>query len=363
MQLALYRPRPPRSAVSSRRETMYRTTFGTWIAVGLLLGGATGCALDSGDIGGAQGALAGGICSAWGGTYSNVTFTDEQATNAIDLADHGSSEELGALFGVGPAIASHIENARPFALETDPLAALDAVAWVGESVLTSFRDQSLASWCMLRDGRQSCCVDVACEGLGGVSTIPFTDEQAHVVLDWANHATDAQLQEVCHVGPTVAARIAAARPLTTIAELDAIPLIGSHALYAFTDHPLFACATKGSVADEWCDEPGASCVCEGAPPAPPPELTSETFYWLSDVDPALASVISGELTTRAYAMRDTSFPDGVTFSDVTIHSEDGVPVRYEVDFVQWLDREGGIQLHIRFTLDASYDETDAFVFI
>ena len=95
-------------------------------------------------------------CSAWGGTYSGLTFTDEQATHAIDMADNATAAELKELRGVGPSIATRIIAARPFGDHADPLAALDAVSWVGTNVLTSFRDQSFQSWCALDDGRQSC---------------------------------------------------------------------------------------------------------------------------------------------------------------------------------------------------------------
>ena len=34
------------------------------------------------------------VCETWGGTYSTVVFTDEEAQNTVDFADNGSQAEL-----------------------------------------------------------------------------------------------------------------------------------------------------------------------------------------------------------------------------------------------------------------------------
>ncbi len=227
---------------------------------------ASGCAVD------ASGASMGGLgstCSAWGGTYSGVAFTDEEASNAIDFADHASAAELQALAGVGPAIASSIVAARPFAARPDPLAALDAVSRVGGAVLTGFRDHSYGLWCSLRDGRQTCCVDLGCSGLGGTTSgVELTDVEATGVLEWANHADEEELGAVCGVGATLAGALVAARPMRTLAQLDAVPGVGATTLRRFLGHEGYTCATKLSALEAWCGASG--CTCEGAEPAPAP---------------------------------------------------------------------------------------------
>lgn len=229
-----------------------------------------------------------GTCGAWAGTYSGVTFTDEQATHAIDMADHATAEELRALHGVGPSIASRIIGARPFASQPDPLAALDGVAYVGENVLTSFRDRAFASWCALDDGRQSCCFQVPCEA-GATSGVAFTAEQTHNVLEWANYATRDELTAVCGVGPSIAAGIEAARPIDSLAALDAVPYVGATVLHRMLGDAGYECAAQGSqgrpVEYDWCME--RDCVCEAASPLSCTAPTAyETLEELSD-EPAL----------------------------------------------------------------------------
>lgn len=199
-------------------------------------------------------------CEAWGGTYAGVTFTDEEATNAIDFADTATAVELEAVYGVGPVTADRIIAARPFATQADPLAALDAVAYVAADELASFRDDSYGLWCGLDDGRQSCCVDLACEGLGDtVSAVTFTDAEAQATLDWANRATQAELEAVCQVGPVVASNIAAYRPIHSLLQLDLVPYVTGSQLRGMLGTT--TCTTEGDVDAEWCALSGADCTC------------------------------------------------------------------------------------------------------
>src|SRR5688572_13435908 len=108
-----------------------------------------------------------GQCLPLGGVYSGVVFTDEEASNAIDFADHATGPELEVMLGIGPSIADRIVSARPYGTAADPMAALDAVPYVGPMLLGRFKSDTYALWCSTDDGRQSCCIDLACEGLGG----------------------------------------------------------------------------------------------------------------------------------------------------------------------------------------------------
>lgn len=82
-------------------------------------------------------------CPALGGNVSGVDFTDEQAHDVLDLVNNGTADDLDAISGIGPSLASTIVADRPFA----DLAELDAVGSVGASVLANLRDEVGALWC------------------------------------------------------------------------------------------------------------------------------------------------------------------------------------------------------------------------
>ncbi len=203
-------------------------------------------------------------CEPMGRDVSAVSFSDEQATAAIDMADGASLEELEALDGVGPSIARRIAAARPFRAHADPLAALDDVAYVGPRVLASFRDGAFQAWCALDDGRQACCVDVACAGGGVEGNVEVSDAEAHAVLDWANRATTDELIAVCRVGPEMARLIEQARPIRSVAELAAVRYVGDATLRHMVGQDGYLCPLQGSVFEEWCGLADASCACEPA---------------------------------------------------------------------------------------------------
>lgn len=202
-------------------------------------------------------------CAEWGAVVSGVAFTDEQAQNAVDLVDYATEAELETITGIGPSIASRIVAARPFGSQAEPLAALDAVSYVGDSVLTALRDEAYGAWCALADGRQACCVDIGCAGLGDtVSGVTFSDADARAVLDWANGASTDDLTSVCSVGAAIAADIEAARPLRTVAQLDAVPYVGASVLHSLVGDEGYTCQSKPSVLDGWCAAPDALCTCD-----------------------------------------------------------------------------------------------------
>ncbi|TNE89646.1 MAG: hypothetical protein EP330_10795 [Deltaproteobacteria bacterium] len=199
------------------------------------------------------------MCDLLGDTVSGVSFSDEEATNTLDFVNGATPAELDAVYGIGAAIAGNLVASRPFADLTD----LDAVAYIGPSVLTSLRDETESAWCALDDGRQSCCIDLACAGLGDTrSGVDFTDAEAQAVLDWANRATTDELMAVCQVGPVIADAIESARPLPSLVALDLVPFVSGFHLEEMRGTESSTCPLQGSVLDEWCATDSAHCVCE-----------------------------------------------------------------------------------------------------
>ena len=300
-----------------------------------------------------------GSCDPIGGTFSGVTFTDEEAQNAIDFADHADRRELEALNGVGSSIANRIIHGRPYASQADPVGSLDAISYVGSGILGSFRDDSAALWCDLRDGRQDCCIDLACESLGGVveSYIEYTDDEAHMVLDWMNNAPTERLTAVCNVGPAMAAEIEAARPVRNTTEIGAIKYISGHALWGFVGLEGWGCATKGSVAEEWCGEAEAECVCDtGTVPAPtePPPFTGDVFVDNYDALPVEVQVVVDEWAAENQICDSQSRPWDPRFAEATLSYQDGAFVGGDLRMVQMIDPEGGIQYHIFIAIESDY---------
>lgn len=198
------------------------------------------------------------VCDALGDTVSGVAFTDEEGSNTLDFVNVATATELDAVYGIGTAIAGNIVDARPIA----DLAALDAVAYVGPSVLTSLRDETEAEWCAIDDGRQSCCIDLSCDLGDTRSGVTFTDAEAQAVLDWANRATTEELLAVCQVGEVIAGKIEDARPLPSLVALDIVPFVSGFHLEEMRGTESSTCALQGSVLDEWCPTAAANCVCE-----------------------------------------------------------------------------------------------------
>ena len=57
----------------------------------------------------------------------------------------------------------------------------------------------------------------------------------------------------------------------------------------------------------------------------------------------------------------SSFP--VRMGELTVYSLDGVVVGYRFGVVQMLDPEGGIQLHVVYTVDSCLEVLDAYPFV
>lgn len=298
-----------------------------------------------------------GTCEPWGGTYSGVVFSDEQAQNTIDFVDHATAKELEILIGIGPSIAGKVVAARPYADQADPLAALDAVPYVGPMLLNRLRADSYDLWCGLDDGRQSCCVELACEGLGGTfGEVEFGDAEAQMVLDWANRADTDELISVCGVGPTIAGGIEAARPLHSIDELDAVLWVGPSVMRRMLAEPGARCFTEPGVAELWCGIDDAACACDDAPvvePVPSEDKTHDTVDTLpGDVREVLSMYLwSADLCGEAQSSNPV-------FGSAVEHVSQGVTTGWTFDLSQLLDTEGAQTIFVH--LDANLQQTDLF---
>lgn len=205
-------------------------------------------------------------CEPMGALVSGVAFTNEEATHVIDMVDNASKAELRSIAGIGGKTADRIIDGRPFRPLAEPLAALDQVAYVGPSILNNLRTDAYASWCALDDGRQSCCVDLGCEGTF-VATVGIGADDVHSLLDWANRAEFAELDAVCGVGPSIAQGLIDARPLHSTAEVLAVSHVGTSTLFKMLGKDGQSCATQGNIDQEWCGLADAKCLCQALPNA------------------------------------------------------------------------------------------------
>lgn len=259
------------------------------------------------------------MCSAWGGSYSGVSFTDEQAVHTVDMADNATAAELESLSGVGPVIAARIIAGRPYGEQPDPLAALDALAQVGPATLKKLRDQSFHRWCAVDDGRQSCCFSLTCEA-GSASGVAFTADQAHTVLSWANYATRDELTRVCGVGSTIATNIEAARPIHNLAELDAISYVGPTLLHRLLGDPGYECNVMGadgrSVTYNWCTTHECTCDASSQLNCTVP-IEYENISEMTD-EPALQSFVAGLIALGNPCAPDNTNPVVSTIIEVCL---------------------------------------------
>lgn len=274
-----------------------------------------------------------GQCLPLGGTFSGVVFTDEQAQNAIDFADNGTGEELEVMLGIGPSIASKIIANRPYASHENPMAKLDAVPYVGPVLLTRFQSDTYSLWCSLDDGRQGCCIDLSCDGLGGTfSGVEMTDAEAEMVLDWANRANFDQLDQVCGIGDSIATGIVAARPLHAVDELDAVSYVGPTLLHRLVGTDGYTCMTRDTVAEAWCDEDGACQCAETEPPVETPEAVDTVIEAISELPAEIQGAVTAHVERTDWCEPD--FGAGNIVAGIVQHSVGGVVTGYTLDMNQ-----------------------------
>lgn len=274
-----------------------------------------------------------GECRPLGGTFSGVAFTDEEAHNAIDFADNATGPELEAMLGIGPSIANRIVTARPYGTQASPLAALDMVSYVGPVLLERFRTDTYALWCSFDDGRQGCCIDLACEGLGGEPAgVVFDDAEAQMVLDWANRATFDELDAVCGIGEAIATDIVAARPLHALDELDGVPYVGPSALHRMLGDEGWDCVTRATVAEVWCVHDDA-CVCDTGAETEPPAQVEDIGHESTDGLPA-AIVAAVDALVGQSDLCDPAYAGPTELVGLVEHRVDGVTTGYTVHLSQ-----------------------------
>jgi DNA uptake protein ComE-like DNA-binding protein len=272
-------------------------------------------------------------CMPLGGTFSGVVLSDEEAQNAVDFADHGTSEELEVMLGIGPSIANRIITNRPYASAVNPMGKLDAVPYVGPVLLDRFKSDTYSLWCSLDDGRQGCCIDLSCDGLGGTfSGVEMTDADAQMVLDWANRASFEQLDQVCGVGASIATDIVAARPMHDVAELDAVSYVGPTLLNRLVGTDGYTCFTRDTVAEAWCDEDGACQCAETEPPVETPEAVDTVIDELAQLPADIQAAVNALVERTDWCEADFAAPNVV--GGIVQHSVGGEVTGYTLDMTQ-----------------------------
>lgn len=131
------------------------------------------------------------------------------ATAIVELANTASLETLDHEIRLDARAAANIVERRPFA----DLQELDAVPYVGPSAL-----DKLAAW-----------VEAHAPEGDLIHGVRERGAVAQAVLLVANAATQAELDDAFHLDGRAAAGIVASRPLTTLAQLDAVSYVGADA--------------------------------------------------------------------------------------------------------------------------------------
>ena len=150
-----------------------------------------------------------------GGTYSGVTFTAAQATTVLDMVNTASLSQLDNEIRLTSTAAKYIVAARPIKTMT----ALDAVKYVGKSALSALLAY-VPSWTKAPDADTSI----------SQSGVTFSKTEMTAVLEMVNKATQTQLDNDIGLTSTAAKNIVLARPIKTLAALDAVKYVGGAAL-------------------------------------------------------------------------------------------------------------------------------------
>lgn len=176
-----------------------------------------------------------------------VPFSAQEADDTIALVQTGSSEWLRHDVGVSAKAASGIILARPFD-PADPggaLAQLGEVPWVGPATLTRLREFASAV-------HAPNATPAACAGSQSVDGVELSGAEAHIVLDFANHATPELLQAISGLGPVLATRIVSERPYGDVQAIGAVSGVG----------PSLTSTLRDEAAAIWCELDAASCECD-----------------------------------------------------------------------------------------------------
>ncbi len=222
------------------------------------------------------------------GYFDEVAFTATEVAQVIVLCNRASLATLDDEVGLDARAAAAIVTARPFDA-ADPLANLAAIAaapYVGAGALQALKAFA-ASY------------SSGCAALGGTfESVVFSDAQANAVLDLANHGASAVLDTITGIGPTLAGRIIAARPLADLPALGAVSNVGATVLTNLRDE----------VATTWCTLPAATCDCDTTTPETTFTYDGVTFTQ-NEAQTALAVV---NTASRAQLRADVGLDQALT---------------------------------------------------
>ncbi len=149
-----------------------------------------------------------------GGTWSGVTFTAEEATAVLDMANTATLSQLDHEMSLVSTAAKNILNQRP--LRT--MEALDDVPYVGKTALGRLKDY-VAFWGSNPE-----------EGTTTQSGVTFTAAETEAALGIVNSAAAALLDDEISLDARAVTGILGARPIDSLAALDALPYVGGNAL-------------------------------------------------------------------------------------------------------------------------------------
>lgn len=208
-----------------------------------------------------------------------------------------------------------------------------------------------------------------CEGTDtlSVETRSMTEAEQNGLLDFVNDqvvATFEMLDVTCELRSDTTRQILKHRDgqdktpgtadddlFDTLQELDDVAMVGPASLEA-----LRLCA----IAQGYLEPDPNTCV--PAAFLPDGEFDDINYYWEeSQLPPALEARVAELLVQAeeyAYPDRDLSiYP--IRWAEVEIYSLNGDTVGYVVRFVQTIDPECGVQLHILYWLDTCYTELNS----
>ncbi|MBN2493435.1 MAG: helix-hairpin-helix domain-containing protein [Deltaproteobacteria bacterium] len=158
------------------------------------------------------------------GTWCGVTFSGYEVGVVMDIVNHASLEVLDDEVGIVSTAARNIVDNRPI----DSMDALDAVPYVATQAF-----QRLKAWIpnwtppSSPDGGQP---EPEPDEPQVVSGVSFSAAEATAVLEIANSASSAQLDDEAGLDTRAASQIVAARPIADLPALDAVPYVGATAL-------------------------------------------------------------------------------------------------------------------------------------
>ncbi|HEV8324151.1 MAG TPA: hypothetical protein VG389_21210 [Myxococcota bacterium] len=173
-------------------------------------------------------------------SVEGVLFLGWESESVVWGVGHATVEELDVGAALESRAASNLVTARPFTSVTQ----MGPVAYVGAVALGALRAYADVWWAQMHDAAGAPALAGTFDG------VAFDEATAHVALDVANGATQAEL--VAHgMYSTGASHVVAARPYATLAAVAAVDGVGTATMNA-----LHAYAASG----DWAPAPPAGYV-------------------------------------------------------------------------------------------------------